>query len=73
MAIEKNLSDKWIDNLTRLIEENNAFFEKTSQRIVSYRDCYYRREFYIRETYVGFRILKKLEEKKSNRVKFAVT
>ena len=61
-TIEKNLSDKWIDNLTHFIEENNSFFETTKRRVMSYWDCYYRNSFNFREDYVGFQILEELEK-----------
>jgi hypothetical protein len=61
-VIEKNLSDEWVDNLTCFIEENNSFFETTKRRINSYWNCYYRNKFYIKEDYVGFRILTRLEK-----------
>ena len=61
-TIETNLSDKWINNLTLFIEENTSFFETTKRRVISYWDCYYRNNFNVKENYVGFQILEKLEK-----------
>ena len=66
LMIEKQLTDSLLNNLVCFIKENPKFYETTKRRIVSYWDCYYRSQFPVKEHYVGFRILDKIEKNLTN-------
>jgi len=44
----------------RFLAENPAFLELTSQRVVSYWNCYYRSRYFIWADYPGFQLLSSL-------------
>ncbi|TPG76761.1 hypothetical protein [Pseudomonas arsenicoxydans] len=46
----------------RFIRDNQAYFQTTQARMISYWDCYYRRLYKNPSDYVGFRILSKFCE-----------
>ena len=46
----------------RFIRDNQAYFQTTQARMISYWDCYYRRLYKNPSDYVGFRILAKFCE-----------
>lgn len=46
----------------RFIRDNQAYFQTTQARMISYWDCYYRRRYKHQSDYVGFRLLAKLRE-----------
>ncbi len=49
-------------HLSSFVLENEMFWYKTKQRIASYWDCYYRNNNKSKEDYVGFKLIKRIEE-----------
>ncbi|VVP56428.1 hypothetical protein [Pseudomonas fluorescens] len=50
----------------RFIRDNQAYFQTTQARMISYWDCYYRHLYKLPSDYVGFRVLAKLREFSEN-------
>ncbi|MBV4464355.1 hypothetical protein KVG95_13575 [Pseudomonas sp. SWRI79] len=46
----------------RFIRDNQAYFQTTQARMISYWDCYYRRLYKHPSDYVGFRVFAKFRE-----------
>ena len=51
-------------HLAEFIQENELYWDKTKQRITSYWECYHRYKNLPKEDYVGFKLIKKIEELK---------
>lgn len=49
-------------HLKNFIKENDLFWFKTKQRIMSYWNCYHRYKNQSKDDYVGFRLIKRIEE-----------
>ena len=56
-VIYQNLDDIDVNLYKEFIKNNIDFYKLTTQRVVSYWDCYYRWLYKYRKDYVGFRIL----------------
>jgi len=54
-AIQSNVSALDASIYRRFVKENPEFMEKTRQRMISYWDCYYRRD-YRRDEYIGLKL-----------------
>jgi hypothetical protein len=61
-VIKNNLSLTQLDNFIKLKKDNPQFFKMTEKRVQSYWDCYYK-EKTKKTNYVGFLILKLMEER----------
>ena len=59
-VIEANVASLRQPSYVRFVAENPTFIELTTQRMISYWDCYFRRETPNLEDHVGFRLLKAL-------------
>lgn len=59
-VIEANVASLQQPSYVQFVAENPTFIELTTQRMISYWDCYFRRETPNLEDHVGFRLLKVL-------------
>ena len=50
-----------MDSYLRFIGENEKFFNRTKNQMISYWNCYYRSRFPNKESYIGFNIFNNLE------------
>jgi len=50
------------NNLVEFVKTNDQFWYKTKQRIESYWDCYHSYKTQEKEDYIGFRLIKKIEQ-----------
>lgn len=50
-----------MDSYLRFIGENEKFFDRTKNQMVSYWNCYYRLRYPNKESYIGFNIFNNLE------------
>lgn len=61
--IKDNLDNNLLDNLGKFKTENPKFFQETSDRVISYWDCYHRN--IPKKDFVGFQIIEAIKEKLS--------
>lgn len=59
--LEQHITPDTIGNYVKFIKENRMLWRKTKSRVRSYWNEYYRKEFPMYETYVGRRIVNRLE------------
>lgn len=57
-----------IDNYLCFIRENEQFFCKTKNQMISYWNCYYRSRYPNKESYIGFNIFNNLEMAYNKRI-----
>lgn len=57
-----------MDSYLRFIGENEKFFNRTKNQMISYWNCYYRSRFPNKELYIGFNIFNNLEMAYNNRL-----
>jgi hypothetical protein len=50
-----------MDRYLRFIGENEKFFDRTKNQMISYWNCYYRLRYPNKESYIGFNIFNNLE------------
>lgn len=60
--IDRNKASLAVPCMSAFIEENPDFMELTTQRAISYWNCYYRGRFPKKENYPGLRLLRHLEQ-----------
>lgn len=65
-TIHDNLDEQLLYNFVRFVNENSRFFKTTKSRITSCWSCYYRSQFPIKENYVGYKIVKEIENSQNN-------
>ena len=58
--VEKHLECN-MDRYLRFIGENEKFFDRTKNQMISYWNCYYRSRYPNKESYIGFNIFNNLE------------
>ncbi|MFJ7637914.1 MULTISPECIES: hypothetical protein [unclassified Peribacillus] len=56
-VIKENVGHIDKDTIKEFITENPRFYQTIKSRVVSYWDCYYRREYPAKTDYVGFEII----------------
>ncbi|MDB5051396.1 MAG: hypothetical protein JWO30_4467 [Fibrobacteres bacterium] len=62
-VVLNNLNEPLLKNIRKFKSENEEYFKKTTARVNSYWDCFYRRdEFPKWENYPGNKIMKKINE-----------
>ncbi len=57
-VIESNLDKLNTDVYRQFLASNREFYETTKRRVMSYWDCYYRKQYPDRSKYVGFNIIR---------------
>ncbi|WP_303207717.1 hypothetical protein [Bacteroides oleiciplenus] len=57
-----------IDNYLYFISENREFYNRTKSQMISYWDCYYRKEYPNPKSYIGFQIYSDLEKAYNKRI-----
>jgi hypothetical protein len=59
--IYENISKLNSKNVKSFILNNDKYYKTIKSRVISYWDCYYRSEFPLKESYVGHKILEKID------------
>lgn len=60
--------DNNIENYLYFISENNEFYNRTKSQMISYWNCYYRKEYPNPKSYIGFQIFSELENAYNKRI-----
>lgn len=60
-VIYENIESMDMGLYREFVQENPEFYEKTKKQVVSYWSCYYRNRYKQRNSYVGFKIIEKIE------------
>jgi hypothetical protein len=60
--IERNLDSLNQDIYRQFLAANRKFYETTKCQVMSYWDCYYRKQYPDRNTYVGFKVIRFFDE-----------
>ena len=56
------------ESYIRFIAENNVFYNRTKSQMISYWDCYYRKEYSNFKLYIGFQIFSDMEKAYNKRL-----
>ena len=69
-VVDEHINEKTIPDYVAFVNENKKYTEQTENRMISYWDLYYRKEYPRRKRYIGQhifdRIKKELKSKENN-------